>query len=271
MPALETLRTIYQKRGVTGIARFVFQRYLTDTPYDYRVISRFPLYKHLLNGKDGIEIGGPSGIFTVEIPIYKHVGSLDGCNFSTSTIWEGTLEDGDPYNYFDGKKGRQFIREASDLTEIEEEKYDFLLASHVLEHCANPLKAMKEWLRVLKPGGIILLVLPDKRFTFDRQRMVTSFEHLLEDYNRDLGEDDLTHLSEILEFHDLAMDNEISNINLTSADFHTRSLDNGNNRALHQHVFDLNLLEKIFGFFVIRPIHKAIEDPFHQIILGQKI
>ncbi|PYL73305.1 MAG: hypothetical protein DMF22_01865 [Verrucomicrobia bacterium] len=32
-------------------------------------------------------------------------------------------------------------------------KYDFLLASHCLEHMANPLCAFQEWLRVLKKKG----------------------------------------------------------------------------------------------------------------------
>jgi SAM-dependent methyltransferase len=40
--------------------------------------------------------------------------------------------------------------------------YDFCFASHVLEHIANPLKALQGWIRIVKPGGHIILVLPEK-------------------------------------------------------------------------------------------------------------
>src|SRR5688572_20591036 len=136
MPALKTLNTIYQKRGIAGVSRFLYQRFFTTEPFDYRVIRKISLYKQLLAGKNGIEIGGPSAIFSVEVPVYKVIHGLDGCNFGPETIWEGQLEEGPNYKYFEDRIGWQFIREASDLAGIPDEKYDFLLASHVLEHCA---------------------------------------------------------------------------------------------------------------------------------------
>ncbi len=38
--------------------------------------------------------------------------------------------------------------------------FDRLIAAHVLEHLAQPHKVLREWARVLKPGGVISLVLP---------------------------------------------------------------------------------------------------------------
>ena len=116
----------------------------------------------------------------------------------------------------------------------------------------------------------MLLVLPDRLSTFDHRRQITSFEHLLEDYQKNVGEDDLTHLDEIIELHDLEMDKEVSNIDLTREEFHKRSLENFNNRALHHHVFDFKLLEKIFDYFGIRPIDETFAEPLHQVILGRK-
>jgi hypothetical protein len=46
---------------------------------------------------------------------------------------------------------------------------------------------MKEWYRVLRPGGILFLALPDKRLTFDKRRPRTTLGHLLADH-RDRGE-----------------------------------------------------------------------------------
>ena len=47
------------------------------------------------------------------------------------------------------------------------------------------------------------LVVPHKDKTFDHNRPVTSLNHLEEDLDNDVDEDDLTHLPEILELHDL--------------------------------------------------------------------
>jgi len=52
----------------------------------------------------------------------------------------------------------------------------------------------------------MLLILPDKRFTFDHKRAVTTFNDLIDDFVRDIDETDLTHLDEILSLHDLSMD-----------------------------------------------------------------
>jgi hypothetical protein len=57
---------------------------------------------------------------------------------------------------------------------------------------------------------------------------------MLEDFERDTQEDDLTHLPEILDKHDISMDPGSD----SAEGFHRRSLDNFNNRCLHHHVFD---------------------------------
>jgi phosphatidylethanolamine/phosphatidyl-N-methylethanolamine N-methyltransferase len=38
--------------------------------------------------------------------------------------------------------------------------FDRLIATHVLEHILNPVDALEEWNRVVKPGGIISISLP---------------------------------------------------------------------------------------------------------------
>ncbi len=73
---------------------------------------------------------------------------------------------------------------------------DYVIASHVLEHVANPVAALAEWYRVVKPGGLIYLVVPDRRTTWDRRRALTTVEHLLEDFTRGTTASDPTHIDE---------------------------------------------------------------------------
>ena len=61
---------------------------------------------------------------------------------------------------------------------------DFVIANHFIEHSQNPIGAIENMLRVLKHGGILYLAVPDKRYTFDIDRPVTTIEHLLQDYEQ---------------------------------------------------------------------------------------
>jgi SAM-dependent methyltransferase len=264
MPKLinSVLKTV-QSKGIFGVLQLIQIFFLNKK---ITTIQNKELYLTYFAGKSGIEIGGPSDVFSTVLPIYQVVTSLDGCNFSSKTIWEGTIAEGKNFNYFENKKGYQYICEASNLIAIPDENYDFLVASHCLEHCANTLKTVKEWLRVVKKGGAILLLLPDKRVTFDHNRPTTTFEHLLDDLENDVDETDLTHLDEILELHDLNWDLVAG----TKEQFKKRSLQNHENRCLHHHVFDFGLLRKIFKYNNIKVIDMSFEKFNHQIILGIK-
>jgi predicted SAM-dependent methyltransferase len=70
------------------------------------------------------------------------------------------------------------------LESIDNSTQDFVIANHFIEHCQNPILTIKNMLRVLKKGGIIFLAVPDKRFTFDELRPVTTIKHLLEDFEK---------------------------------------------------------------------------------------
>jgi SAM-dependent methyltransferase len=257
------LQNLNRVGGLGLVLRFVLFKFLTRL--GLKTLSpNSSLYRELFQDKSGIEIGGPSAIFN-QLSIYSSMKSLDGCNYSTSTVWEGQIKEGEMYRAGD-KTGYQYIAEASDLSKISDNKYDFLISSHCLEHCANALRTVKEWVRVVKPGGIVLMILPNKNFTFDHNRSITSFEHLVDDYNRNVGEDDLTHLDEIIKLHDLAMDKQAGR----KEEFKSRSLNNLANRCLHHHVFDLDLLEKSFDFCGVTTIHRELIMPYHQIIIGKK-
>ena len=73
---------------------------------------------------------------------------------------------------------------------------DYVIASHVLEHVANPVAALVEWYRVVRPGGILYLIVPNRLATFDRGRVLTPVEHMLTDFERGTTACDATHIDD---------------------------------------------------------------------------
>lgn len=194
----------------------------------------------ITNNKLGVEIGGPSPSGSV---IYHYANSIDNIIFSPHTIW--SIHTGDEYRYYYDKKGKLIINDTVNVTNVQDSVYDFCYSSHSLEHIANPLKAISEWLRILKPGGHILIVVPEKSLCFDHNREYSKFSTLLSQYEKNVGEDDLSTLPEILKNHDLSMDPPAGNL----GDFTRRSLDNFNNRCLHHYVYSDELLMEICNYF----------------------
>jgi SAM-dependent methyltransferase len=76
------------------------------------------------------------------------------------------------------------ITKSEALPEIADASQDFVVASHVFEHMQDPIGALAAYCRILKPGGVILLIVPNPRGTFDRHRPETTFSHLVEDHER---------------------------------------------------------------------------------------
>jgi SAM-dependent methyltransferase len=73
------------------------------------------------------------------------------------------------------------IDDGARLAKFGEESVDFVVANHVLEHIEDPIAALGHWLGVLRPGGVLLLTLPDARHIFDAPRGRTTVEQLLLD------------------------------------------------------------------------------------------
>jgi SAM-dependent methyltransferase len=231
-----------------------------------KLADTFKNYSELLNDKEGLEIGGPSRFFHSS-GVYTAPKKLDNVIFAETTLWNITQNDTD--YIFNGKNipGKVYISDIVDLNVIKEKSYDFVLASHILEHVVNPLKGLSEITRVLKDDGICILILPWKEATFDHKRPISSFSKLLDNYNNNRDEkyiDD--YLPEIKEFYDLSRDTAAG----TMEDFLKRCEKNYENRALHVHVFDFELITECFNYFNYKIIDTQFVKPYHQIVVGQK-
>lgn len=74
------------------------------------------------------------------------------------------------------------IDDGEKLTTVADASQDFVIANHFFEHCQDPVQTVSNLLRVLRVGGVLYFAIPDKRYTFDAERPVTPFEHIVRDH-----------------------------------------------------------------------------------------
>jgi SAM-dependent methyltransferase len=254
----------FKSKGLSGMLSAASRRAFPKKAICFQVCENF------VSDRIGLEIGGPSNVFKRRgiLPVYPIAKHLDNCNFAGVTTWEGEIEEGLNFNFNENSPpGRQYLGEAANLARIDSAKYDFILSSHMLEHTANPLQALSEWTRVLKDDGVLVLVLPHKDGTFDNQRPVTTLDHLIEDFKCEVKEDDLTHLTEILELHNFSRDPGSE----TSSEFKKRSENNFENRCLHHHVFDTQLAVNLLNYHGVQIHAVELIEPCHIVLIAQKI
>lgn len=266
MKKIFLLPQVIKEMGLSGVAYFSIHMVKNKLKTPHRLKDGEKIISHF-TGKYGLEIGGPSQVFSRRslLPIYQIAGGIDNVNYDTETVWTGKIKKDAGYVIRRKQLGKQFILEATNLGKIKKNTYDFVLSSNNLEHIANPLRAIWEFRRVLKPKGLLLLVVPRKESNFDRLRQTTDFSHLLEDYNKKIPESDLSHLPEIIKYHDYRLSPLVG----SKEDFKKRGQKNFKFRCLHHHVFDLDLLKKTFKFFNLGIIQTiAIQTDY--IVIGRK-
>ena len=187
-----------------------------------------------LQRADALEIGGPSKVFTSGglLPVYPVLARVDGVQWTAETMWH-TLNPGDGYRPEGRRRGELLLLDGVDLDPIRDHAYDAVISSHVIEHIANPLRAVAAWRRVTRPGGHLLIIAPHMSGTFDRRRPLTSLQHMVDDHARGIDEGDLTHLDETLRLHDRRRDAEQGD----AESWAQRRRENPQTRLLHHHTF----------------------------------
>lgn len=101
------------------------------------------------------------------------------------------------YSHLPGIVDVDVVDDGERLDSFDDESLDFIVANHFLEHTENPIGTIRNHARKLRPGGVLVYAIPDKRFTFDRDRPITPFDHVLMD---DVHGVDVSRLSHFLEF-----------------------------------------------------------------------
>jgi len=52
--------------------------------------------------------------------------------------------------------------DAQTLANVDDDSFDFLFSSHCLEHMRDPAEALSNWIRVVRPGGHLVVAVPDE-------------------------------------------------------------------------------------------------------------
>lgn len=158
--------------SVDGMGSSVLSKLRAAVPFGivqgiYRIASRplpvgvfsFQLIRRYCVGR-GVEIGP---------------GKFPYCDPRTTTFVE---------KYPDAADGMQrpdLIADASSIP-LPDASQDYVFSSHVLEHLPDTIRTLHEWRRLLKPNGVLFLLLPHGDRTFDRHREKTTLEHHLRDF-----------------------------------------------------------------------------------------
>jgi len=118
-----------------------------------------------LDGLDGIEIGaGVAGAFNLKGRC-RNV-DMPGSPFAASQRKEW------------GRAAVVDLGAYADQLPLLDSSVEYVLTSHVLEHLWAPIRALREWYRVLKPQGLIFAVVPHPERTFDKGRPLTTLTEL---------------------------------------------------------------------------------------------
>lgn len=249
-----SLRHLLHKAAVSAktLGAYGLQQYIIAF-FQRPVFSEYTIVSRRIASARCLEIGGPSPIFERggAFPVYGDAATIDGCNFSSTTMWQGSRSPGSTYAFDPHKPaGRYFVSEAGSLTDVPSGEYDCILSSHVIEHIANPLRALREWGRVITGDGILVLVVPHRDGTFDHRRPLTTIKHLIHDEESAVDESDETHVQEFLNLTDL----KLTRYGKDRESFRKTTLDNLHVRGIHHHVFDAQLaieMTEACGFSIL--------------------
>jgi SAM-dependent methyltransferase len=134
-----------------------------------------------LDGLKGVEIGASAhndyGVDAINIDRYD---SMD------------TEYKQEEWNLCGRKRPVDVVAPGDDLP-LEDGSTDFVLASHVLEHFPDPIRALKEWIRVARQK--VVVVVPHRDRTFDHDRELTPIEEFAQRHESGFGSAEDTHWS----------------------------------------------------------------------------
>lgn len=174
------------------------------------------------------------------------------------------LTDGHASHAGDGSLATEFF--PADAIPRADDTFQFVLSEHVLEHVPNVLKTLREWKRVLKPGGVVICFMPDPTRTFDRARELTPLSHLIDDERRGVGAMEDAHYDEWME--------KVVEMGLAPHYSGQTKEECLRTCSLHRHVWNALTLAQVFehaGFRVLFSESLVPDRTDSFVVIGEKI
>jgi SAM-dependent methyltransferase len=170
-----------------GEQAFLVRRRARFFMHPQRVVGRWrrralvKLFHQYLDGLKGVEIGGAAhNDFKVDVLNVDRYPEMDTVYKDAERELWGTARPVD------------IIARGHELP-LEDDSFDFVLASHVIEHIPDPIAALREWARVAR--RYVVLVVPHRDRTFDRDRPLTPLSELIERHETGFTSDEDRHWS----------------------------------------------------------------------------
>ena len=133
----------------------MYRPYLNNIDKNKRILEIGPLCRPMIRKNEGFEVFYADIRSTDEIKeFYKNDQSVDNAGICEIDF---VVKD----SYFESFRGI--------------EKFDYVIASHVIEHVPQLILFFEDIASVINPGGFLCLTIPDKRYCFDHFRIPTSF------------------------------------------------------------------------------------------------
>lgn len=126
----------------------------------------------------GVEIG-PGANPQIKPSTHTKISYLEQMPVSE---WERLYGNDGKYVIDPALWGNYKIGEADNLP-FPDDSLDFIFSSHVFEHLANPIGHLSHWFNKLRPGGIVLAVVPDLAGTKDALQSPSSLEEILAEFH----------------------------------------------------------------------------------------
>ncbi len=139
---------------------------------------------------------------------------------------------------------------------------DYVIASHVLEHVDNPVAALAEWHRVLRPNGLIYLVVPDRRATWEHARGLTPVAHMLDDFTCGTTASDATHIDEFVFEADWSLFSpdtppaDVPEKQTSLARGMHEAVERGEDINIHFHTFEPSTLQELLETLASWPVRR---------------
>jgi len=67
--------------------------------------------------------------------------------------------------------------DATFLEQVSDNSFDYVMASHILEHIVDREEALRNWVRVTKPGGYLIVCVPERDLFEEKKTLPSLYNH----------------------------------------------------------------------------------------------